>query len=39
MPLDDEVMIKLTGKDGAEEDMMLKLLREIDRRSLKSLVK
>lgn len=39
MPTDDEIMIKLTGKDGAEEDMMLKLLRDVDRRGIKSLVK
>lgn len=39
MPLDDEIMIKMTGKDGAQEDMMIKLLRDIDRRSLKTLVK
>lgn len=39
MPTDDEIMIKLTGKDGAEEDMMIKLLRDVDRRGIKTLVK
>lgn len=34
MPLEEEVMVKLTGKDGITEDMMLKFLRDIDRRAL-----
>ena len=39
VPMEDEIMIKFTGADGAKEDFMLKMLREIDRRELKSLVK
>lgn len=39
VPMDDEIMIKFTGADGAKQDFMLDLLREIDRRELKSLVK
>lgn len=39
VPMEDEIMIKLTGADGAKEDFMLDMLREIDRRELKSLVK
>jgi hypothetical protein len=39
VPMEDEIMIKFTGADGAKEDFMLGMLREIDRRELKSLVK
>jgi hypothetical protein len=34
MPLEEDVMVKLTGKDGTAEDLMLKFLRDIDRRAL-----
>ena len=39
MPFDDNCMVKLTGKDGAEEDTMLRLIKDIDRRTIKDLVK
>jgi hypothetical protein len=29
----------MTGREGAEEDLMLKLMRDVDRREIKSLVK
>ncbi len=38
-PFEDDLMIKLTGRDGAEPAMMLRLIREVDRRSLRSLLK
>lgn len=39
MPMDDSILIRVTGKEGAEESMMLKLMREVDRREIKNLVK
>lgn len=39
MPMEDEIMVRMTGREGAEEDLMLKLMRDVDRREIKSLVK
>ena len=39
MPMDDEILVRMTGREGAEEDLMLKLMRDVDRREIKSLVK
>jgi len=39
MPMEDEILVRMTGKEAAEEDMMIKLMREVDRREIKSLVK
>ena len=38
MPLEDTIMVRLTGKEGAEEAMMLKMMREVDRQLIKTLV-
>jgi hypothetical protein len=37
MPVDDRILVKIVGKGGATEDEAMKLLREIDRRSLKDM--
>lgn len=37
MPVDDRILVKIIGKGGATEDEAMKLLREIDRRSLKDM--
>lgn len=39
MPMEDEIMVRMTGREGADEDLMLKLMRDVDRREIKSLVK
>jgi hypothetical protein len=39
MPMEDTIMLRMTGKEGAEEAMMLKMMREVDRREIKNLVK
>ena len=39
MPMEDEILVRMTGKEGAEEDLMLKMMRDVDRREIKSLVK
>ncbi len=39
MPMEEAIMVRLTGKEAAEESMMLKMMRDIDRRAIKSLVK
>lgn len=39
MPMDDMIMVRLTGKEGADEAMMLKMMRDLDRQKLKDLVK
>ena len=39
MPMEEPIMVRLTGKEAAEEAMMLKMMRDIDRREIKSLVK
>jgi hypothetical protein len=39
MPMEEEILVRMTGKQEAEEDMMLKLMREVDRRAIQSLVK
>jgi hypothetical protein len=35
VPIDERILVKLTGKGGAEEKDLLELARELDRRSLK----
>jgi hypothetical protein len=39
MPMEEEILVRMTGKEAVEEDMMIKLMREVDRREIKSLVK
>jgi hypothetical protein len=39
LPMDDEILIRLTGREGAEEELMIKMLRDVDRREIKSLIK
>lgn len=39
MPMDDEILIRMTGREGAAEDLMINMLRDVDRREIKSLVK
>lgn len=39
MPMENEIMVKMTGREAADEDLILKLMREVDRREIKSLVK
>jgi hypothetical protein len=39
MPMDDVIMVRLTGKEGADEAMMLKMMRDLDRQKIKDLVK
>lgn len=39
MPMDDIIMVRLTGKEAADQEMMLKMLRDLDRQKIKDLVK
>lgn len=39
MPMDDTIMVRLTGKEAAEEAMMLKMMRDLDRQKIKDLFK
>ncbi len=39
MPMDDTIMVRLTGKEAADEAMMLKMMRDLDRQKIKDLVK
>lgn len=39
MPMDDSIMARLTGKEAADEGMMLKMMRDLDRQKIKKLVK
>jgi hypothetical protein len=39
MPMDDAIMVRLTGKEAADEAMMLKMMRDLDRQKIKDLVK
>jgi hypothetical protein len=39
MPTEDKILVRLTGKEGAEEDMLHKMMRDIDRRAIKTLIK
>ncbi len=39
MPMDDIIMVRLTGKESADEAMMLKMIRDLDRQKIKDLVK
>lgn len=39
MPMDDTIMVRLTGKEAAEEPMMLKMMRDVDRQEIRNLVK
>lgn len=38
MPMEDTIMVRTTGKEGAEEALMLKMMREVDRREIRNLV-
>jgi hypothetical protein len=39
MPMDDVIMVRLTGKEAADEALMLKMMRDLDRQKIKDLVK
>ena len=39
MPMDDVIMVRLTGKEAADEALMLKMMRDLDRQKIKDFVK